>query len=142
MDTSERYIMMCQKAHEIQEQKPQGTDSRTYFYCRDHNRLLDYNNELGCQWCGNCDIGHSADYDNVVWLPRQDQLQTTMHIDIDGPYGGLVFDYLYKWQKAEFTVQPIKEYVRWIDSWEKLWLAFIMHARYTKSWDGTEWRYD
>jgi hypothetical protein len=69
MDTSEKYILMCQEAKEIQEL---------------HNwQVGDYYAYYVGQWYSSVFIGHAyyamtnqeVQYSDWIWLPRQDQLQ-------------------------------------------------------------------
>jgi hypothetical protein len=75
---------------------------------------------------------------DVVWLPRQDQLQEmvftnerdTINVQANRiinqfalvPYGG--------------TSCTATCYLK---TWEQLWLAFVMHEKYGKHWNGNTW---
>jgi len=62
-----------------------------------------------------------------VWLPRQDQLQEIAGEDLSNSKTTLFYR-LYDWKN--------KEYPRtYQESWEQLWLAFVMHERFGKYWD-------
>ena len=145
MDTSAEYIEMCRKATEIRaSHTPQIGD----WY---HTPIIDAwypnndpepENRVVCEgdeheriynmlrpWAGYCD---PSNYDNVikesVWLPRQDQLQKMFE------------------NRIKFNVLSLNGFLQetersnvYFDSWEQLWLAYVMHKRYDKSWDGKEW---
>ncbi len=65
---------------------------------------------------------------NVIWLPRQDQLQEMY----DNGQG--------------FTHQNLEHFFRWyksgigqFSSMEQLWLVFVMSEKYNKIWNGKDW---
>ena len=124
MDTSEKYIKMCEKAGEIQKQwlsKKAG----------DWHVLEGFNARIigGSE---NMIIGndfYNWDRDSI-WLPRQDQLQGMM-----------------KDSKPLISEEKFHEWFReigasWTASWEQLWLGFVMHEKYGKVWDDSkeEWQ--
>ena len=92
MDTSKTYIKMCEKAEEIQElwrYSREGESTGDWFYAKDN--LGDGNNkrfismgEVICSgdiadfsWESSCDFGGGIEnFNDAIWLPRQDQLQT------------------------------------------------------------------
>jgi len=122
MDTTPEYIKMCEKATEIQAL----------------HDITDY--EHDCVFCRNCqevcheDSGYyfCCGETDGLWLPLQDQLQ------------GMVFP------KA-FSVHDLDKFYNWADkrietlhgceleSWEQLWLAFVMSELYDKVWNGEKW---
>jgi len=121
MDTSEQYIKMCD-CPEIQNgHKPEFGD---YF------RLID-----GVVICesGDLSIKYECDYgSNPIWLPRQDQLQEMMK------YGF----------KHELDINLARYFHAWLinkpnqitdASMEQLWLAFYMHEKHGKIWNGEKW---
>jgi len=67
---------------------------------------------------------------NIIWLPRQDQLQ-----EIVSP------SFL---KEDKFMI--IDKFLSFIDyadrewSFEQLWLAFVMKEKFNKIWDGEEWK--
>ena len=139
MDTSEKYIEMCRAAEEIQKLKPTEADARTWFYCTEHKRFLEYNSELEYQWCGSWNDWHSSDgEERVIWLPRQDQLQDLLNDDLRDIAEGF-YDYMttegYNYEYPEFNDARCKEF----GSMEQLWLAYVMETKYGKQWDGTAW---
>ena len=166
MDTSKEYIKMCEKAEEIQHDKLKDGDYiiLTTSYCGEDNE--DCSKEKPCIDCLDmcngylltgidklyfgtiacvcdykskqeglshhiCNCNQSTELtddiaDNSIWLPRQDQLQgmANMHC----PYS---FD-------CESLGKFCGEY-GFFDSWEQLWLSFMMKKIYKKTWNKTEW---
>ena len=128
MDTSREYVQMCEKATEIQALKPIYQTHGEWFVCAICNREY---TEDSSSYFPLCD-GHNAE----VWLPRQDQLQemigakTTSDLIIGFllSCGGLGWDS--DWHPDNHVD---------ISSMEQLWLAFVMHQKYGKRWDGTDW---
>jgi hypothetical protein len=71
--------------------------------------------------------------DDVVWLPRQDQLQKMASLLCN--YNTQILKFLNDWIKDNKI--PISDY----RSMEQLWLAFVMHTVYNKTWGslGNRW---
>jgi len=64
--------------------------------------------------------------DTTVWLPRQDQLQKI--VDLEIPF------IIYEFNK--FIIDGIKkDYTTQFDSMEQLWLSFVMKEKYRKVWN-------
>ena len=84
----------------------------------------------------------------VIWLPSQDQLQKM--IDWDNYHEcesaiGKIDEFWWfchpKTKTRDYDwEQRMLKYVWLFDSFEKLWLAFVMHEKYQKKWDGKEWK--
>ena len=126
MDTSKLYIDMCRKAEEIQKQwiPTMGDFTATpsgYF------NVIKFIESRG---------NEGADFDDEdIWLPRQDQLQ-----NVGWDHQGL------KINKIQYTVYRIS----WVDelsieevfgsSLEQCWLRFIMSYKYSKQWNGKDWK--
>ena len=108
MDTSEQYIKMCEKAEEIQEHST-------------HIPPLDI-------------LYHKTE-ENLVYLPRQDQLQEM----IDEPLWQLNFRFI-DW----LCDIPFDGHIRHLHlcfkSMEQLWLSFVMKEKFGKMWDGERWK--
>lgn len=66
-----------------------------------------------------------------VWLPRQDQLQDMLKDCFVDSYPRKLVLCLWEW--------IAKTSPQYDDSMEKLWLAFVMHEKYNKKWNGTDW---
>jgi len=128
MDTSETYIKMCD-CPEIQEEWKSGDLCKGDFYfSRDrHGRptsVVDIYDGKGWALLPR-DV-------NFGWLPRQDQIQEMaggLSPDKTG-YSQLLHDFF---QFIEFNE------IRYIKSFEQLWLAFYMHEKHGKVWDGEKW---
>mgnify|MGYP001558894169 CR=1 FL=1 len=121
MDTSKEYILMCEKATEIQGFQPQHMSG----YCSRETQTF-HTDIYGQWWSGN------------TWLPRQDQLQAwdfsgkIAMIDGHAPLEWLL-DAFYYWSRYEQRVSQT------LNSMEKLWLAFVMEKIYRKYWIDGEW---
>ena len=118
MDTSEEYIKMCD-CPEIQDNFP-------YFMPIKSNEII---------YAGNY-VFVELDRGSTKWrsicLPRQDQIQEMaggLSPDKTG-YSQLLHDFF---QFIEFNE------IRYIKSFEQLWLAFYMHEKHGKVWDGEKW---
>jgi len=120
MDTSKEYIEMCRKAVEVQ-----GVwESKTgdwYFWSKAIGNKIRV-----VQYDGKKDI-------YCTWLPRQDQLQDMVREDTD-------YHTLMKFDTWVFTLARVYDDII-IEkfSMEQLWLAFVMHEKYGKKWDGEDW---
>lgn len=130
MDVSEKYILMCEQADDIQKDwEPQVGD----WYC-DKN----YPGAVGI-W------GSSLPTDTLVWLPRQDDLQKmleerkTTYFLIEDFSDFMCENLLEDHGDVPYTPPFKKEWER--ASMEMLWLAFVMHEKYGKCWNNekNEW---
>lgn len=136
MDTSKEYIDMCRKAKEIQS-KP--IIEKNCFGISLHEETIgeevfgEIDNNKGYYrfWGVYCDnvqfVGTIPD--ECIFLPRQDQLQKM--IDIDVITMCTWFD--------EFVTNHYSELFNNDTSMEQLWLAFVMSERYQKYWNGKTW---
>jgi len=124
MDTSEKYIKMCEKAEEIQKNhewkygdffvlvRPQYLE-RIVFLVWNESTVIQ-RNEI------------------AIWLSRQDQLQEMANTKWPWPmylfrfYEFIQQEYLYNAEEWK----PIADY-----SMEQLWLAFVMKEKFGKTWD-------
>lgn len=143
MDTTKKYIEMCEKAEEIQKEwKPKRGDFYTVVV---HGKATDITDVYidGFPLLPQRFISLSELY---IWLPRQDQLQEmldkwTLLAKVRG-----LFDFC----EPEFTCpeEPTcKECVKLglyarknFISMEQLWLAFVMKEKYNKMWNGKDWK--
>jgi len=151
MDTSKEYILMCEKAEEIQKQwKPKEWDC---VYNQDDVFGYIDRSEIHI-WCilpeSIADSGHYGPYvddgkicderyKDCIWLPRQDQLQ---EIGLD------CFPY---WKSDHKSLNLIQNFHEWYEedsgmhegshdlSMEQLWLCYVMEEKYNKRWNGKEW---
>ena len=123
MDTSKERILMCEKATEIQKSNFNDDD----FY-------VDTDIFLGNKLFEVVEY----EYDDVIWLPRQDQLQE-MLIERKG------------YSKHDALENLLTDFENWhydfkmcdmlwvFTSMEQLWLAFVMKEKYNKIWNGKNW---
>jgi len=125
MDTSEQYILMSEKAEEIQvlkpkmlyplSSKPTGTNGVYNF--------RDFTDAHANFWC-------IPQYANAIWLPTQEQLQEMVLTDTRTPVGLL----------SLLSSQISSIYGNFSRmSMNQLWLALVMKELYLKVWSGTEW---
>lgn len=137
MDTSVEYILMCEKATEIQPTvKP-----RLPFETGLHITNKEVTHQYGAI---ECDFWFQQTYPKpfidskngnvkITWLPRQDQLQCIGKKEND----------------PDFTVGAVKLLMEWIyknkhyamdcETREQLELAYVMDAQYDKVWNGEQW---
>jgi hypothetical protein len=148
MDTSKEYIDMCSKADEIQSLKkyevriisgfvaPKINDTGIY-----DREWIAFNGNEPEIWCEQCAQEFSYGlFPPVVWLPKQDQLQDMCYYS-DSPPSVIhqIHDFMESryppnvsdedWQLAEMV----------FETWEQIWLAFVMKEKYQKTWDGNNW---
>jgi len=118
MDTSETYVKMCEKAGEIQEQRRDIWETGDFF-----SRGLGV--EVHCDYDA---------FEGCTWLPRQDQLQEMIPLKMSASWlflDAFIRDYME-------TIDESYDFPSW-DSWEQLWLAFVMKECYNKLWVNEEW---
>ena len=159
MDNSKEYILMCEKAQEMQAGwKPSKGDwyyaeggevnkkniRADYFISR--NEYFIYQDELKVGigrifLYGNCyGDGYyhpdSMDYDKRIWLPKQDQLQYML-----GTKYTLIrwIERFCVWARSTRFDGEISSYSYNFDSFEQFWLAFVMKEKYNKIWRAGEW---
>ncbi len=134
MDTSKTYILMAEKAEEIQKHRrgeitPQYTELRLQ------------KGDYGLSEVSKGVEIHDGSYDTgdlfSVWLPRQDQLQEmTGYNRVELILRFTVFCYGHKGLLIDPILRPE---VLQFTSMEQLWLAFVMLTLYQKHWSGTDW---
>ena len=146
MDTSEKYIKMCEQAQEIQDLR-KFLDSGNKFelwedsdFCHielsSQNKEFDlvksrttiFNKSFQYFLCDSKCLHYSEAYSKTIWLPRQDQLQEIYFLNSDDKTldkfisSLLSVLYLIKWENNHC-------------SFEQLWLAFTMKEKYNKLWN-------
>lgn len=134
-DNSEQYIKMCNCKEIQKEWKPKKTDIifvKETEFLKEHwpslIRLpLDYvaaivDNEIKPP------IGPWIDKKNLIWLPKQDQLQDMVLKNIN---------FAEKISFLHCYLTRIKS--DYINSIEQSWLSFLMSYNYNKEWDGEKW---
>ena len=115
MDTSAEYVKMCD-CPEIQGQR--GLHGDRWNVLAWHEPNLEAH--------GISDHPPLALTGHEVWLPRQDQLQEM----VGGSWVG---------QLTELWHGTTTDYWAQFKSWEQAWLAFVMHEKHNKHWNGEEW---
>ena len=116
MDTTKQYILMCEKAKEIQELPMKKNGNFYVDFMGDICVYIEKDNDWNWQ------------KNKEIWLPRQDQLQ-----DILKDTHWTIYGYL------EQITKFMSDYgsIDW--SWEQIWLGFLMKEKYNKIWNGTDW---
>jgi len=137
MDTTPKYILMCEKAEEIQSDwKP---EIGRYFnscmggVCMYTGRLhkSGWTFEIICE----NDIEGRQ-----IWLPRQDELQEMIVNKNGGNHITLLSslvqsDLLNQAGLGYYVSSPLYDHT---ESMEQLWLAFVMKEKYNKIWSETK----
>ena len=160
MDISPEYVKMCGEAKEVQEAHTPARGDLWKCACRsctershiwmiersviDHLEGKDLSDFI--EYYQECvrweEFGFPAfwrdkeagDWNAYIWLPRQDQLQE-MVFESGGstPWLALFSDFVdfifSKTNRGLFTGTP-----------DQLWLAFVMHEKHNKIWDGKTWK--
>lgn len=139
MNYPERYIIMCEKATELQEQ----WEPKNYDYVEFAGNPLGFDIMVEIDWTDGrktmsplC-VATSAnslleaipdpDRSQLTWIPRQDQLQEMMEEN----FRGFQFYGRVSWfKKFVDKAVPMK-----YKSWEIAWLMFVMKYKYNKVWD-------
>ena len=143
MDLSVEYIEMCRKAVEIQELCPfQEGDfilNTSSISPPEGFLFINYRHQPDPDkpdW----ELLYKPDQKKAfnIWLPRQDQLQEIVwnkwyHGDMTGNFNSFNV-----WQKMNWIWGNSNE-GQWFKTAEQLFLAFVMHEKYGKKWDGEDW---
>ncbi|MFZ0611889.1 MAG: hypothetical protein WAM73_06615 [Desulfobacterales bacterium] len=138
MDKSTEYIQMCAAATEIQlPWQPaygdffvDGEGSTRCWISRDTGTVRI---KKGFGICVRDGVIHMSKF---TWLPRQNQLIEMAQLP-GRRYESIVQDF-FDWTRRPYDHQgetPGKLF----RSMEKIWLAFVMHQRCLKKWDGRSW---
>jgi hypothetical protein len=112
MDQTPEYLEMCSKLpSEIRKLVP-----------KDHQ---------GCMGGDKSFFGYHERLNGMVWLPRQDQLQTMIY---ERGYNNYFY---YHNRFTEFLDENFRDFL----TYEQLWLAFVMHEKYGLNWSSErkEW---
>lgn len=127
MDTSKEYIEMCKNAQEIQDIIiEEGVFKGADFYA---NIKWDKSYKINIADEG----GYNDVLDSYIWLPRQDQLQEM----IEWKQQGIQERILYFSNETSSGFEAMN-YM--FDSFEKIWLAFVMKEKYNKIWKDGTWQ--
>lgn len=134
MDTSKEYILMCEKADEIQYLRPLDSEFQEgdfYGYYDEHHHyegtypdgkhIADWTSGIAYD---DGEYGLPYKSEGYSWLPRQDQLQDMV---TDYP-NDIKMRRFYEWYQDNY-----------FPTYEQDWLAFVMKERWNKTWDGKEW---
>ncbi len=126
MDISKTYIKMCEQAVEIQ-----ALASYPYAEVKigdDWVWRFESTTDLDRQW--------QQGQNRKVWLPRQDQLQEMV--------GGLECGFI-DWENwlgniygYNYGNKP-NGHLHIFDTYEQLWLAFVIKEKFGKVWNGEDW---
>jgi len=147
MDLTNRYIIMCQKAEDIQhawmprqcdfiieqEVVEQGLSSCKQGAGEVQVVDLYYQDQESEGYRQECEDLKN----NAFWLPRQDQLQNIMEPDI-AKVSFLVNEVLskpYYYPLKNVLVEPASVFY----SLEQLWLAYVIKEKFNKAWNEEEW---
>lgn len=156
MDGIEKYFLMCEKAIEIQEIWRNALSSRVEIREFKGSLILGtVNSWTDYKW-----IVYLSDdeiiekykiSEDIIWLPRQDQLQEMLKAThLTNPYNliGFLWNILNEDETCPEEMpckECIKEAMYWhsFETLEQLWLAFIMYELYdNKIWNGIDWIID
>lgn len=126
MDTSKEYILMCEKAAEVQELwEPKQND---FAFCDGAYAVYHVSS------CIEVPIKALKKSTNYFWLPRQDQLQKILGTALRD----LVMVFALNWMNY-LDGYELSQEAKQFNSMEQLWLAFVMSEKYNKKWDGEAW---
>ncbi|MDM8524498.1 hypothetical protein QUF80_14105 [Desulfococcaceae bacterium HSG8] len=139
MDKSKKYIRLCERATEIQQQWVQGKGD--WFVSEDGSLKCCVSGEYESAIIKNgfritknkAGIIRLSRY---IWLPRLEQLmEIAQRRGITYGNSAHVF---YDWTKIPYK-EPYRLPEKIFLSVEQLWLAFVMQLKYYKKWDGKKW---
>jgi hypothetical protein len=140
MDKTSTYIEMCSRATEMQRRWKQAYGD---FYADGKGRIscwIQSRSELSSRFKGGFRIRSEASVirlEPMVWLPRQDQIIEMCQLP-GRSYDSVVMEF-YGWTRDPYDTRlqlPGKRF----PSMEQIWLAFFMHRRYRKKWNGAAWK--
>lgn len=119
MKDADDYVRLCEKAKEVQELWRPTLGDWIYSY---GSRAIE-------QVVGEVSIRYTK-----VWLPRQEDLQGMIQYETPLIMLQAFNDWLYR-ESGYGCVNGAR-----FDSMPELWLAFVMWERFSKVWDGREWK--
>jgi len=123
MDKSKEYIAMCEKATEIQEQRPHLIGDFRFDTVLEKIQVLQENSDMD-------------DQETFIWLPRQDQLYALVK---NVEWFEVMFRF-YDWLSDRLdSVKWFSRGCAGVDSKEQLLLTFVMDEEYNKTWNGKDW---
>lgn len=160
MDQSVTYIKMCEQAIEIQDsiKYPNGngdiyisyddsffaiSKDNVRYYERSFRQCYIFNhhvkgyvsrplNIFGCAVREDLPLVFKPS--EVIWLPRQDQLQDIIlkNVEYTDPIHLI-------WKLYDFCITDKSNYVNKFISLEQIWIALIMKEKYNKIWNDEDW---
>ena len=137
MDTSETYIRMCD-CPEIQEYRPYWLFKKWFgkdIVGMSRNGYVITNAEGEIFASYPLVFTNRKEVKGIIWLPTQDRLQEMIEFPC-GTFKDNFWSALDDLHKYSFT----EDWMEWIPtSMEQLWLAFVMHEKFGKSWNGDKW---
>lgn len=139
MDISVKYMVMAGNAHEIQALSPIERDMG--FHWRDETKTIHWVNDGRCYYRGYV----RGERTKRVWLPRQDELQE-IFAEQSKLYLNYVLLVFMRWVNARRIISWDEDgllhlcggYPALLESWEQLWMAFVMDQIYGKDWSDDE----
>jgi len=147
MDASNRYVMMCQKAGEIQQLwQPNQCDFIIHYddleegvsFCRPAESLVQVVNMYYTKDDGDYYVQECEELkEQALWLPRQNQLQSIMEPNNERVHSlirKVVDEHYHDFSKNSMAAAHELFY-----SMEQLWLAYIMKEKFHKVWNEQEW---
>jgi len=123
MDTSGIYIKMCDCAEVQEDWTPQYGD---YVSTSQGIKILTTQKE----------INFGGMY---KFLPRQDQIQEQLTDKFSTREMFPCLHVLIDFMKNKYGLYETDRFIFRCRSWEQLWLAFYMHEKHGKIWNGEEW---
>jgi len=144
MDLTSKYIEMCVKAEELQSEWKPAVGDYVFWDSKVEGPTvaLVYNVDekpapvLLKAITLKDRIYHIVGMDDIRFIPREDQLQEMIP---DGlAWKHVLFDEWIRKQEDNWLTGDVKEF----ESFEQLWLAFVMWMKYRKVWDNEqkEWK--
>ena len=127
MDTTKKYIKMCEEAEKIQKTWELKAGD-CVAYPPDKQKRIPHCTEWTIEWYGENDADAWDTKElksewSVIWLPRQDQLQQLSGLCME--------DNIILFYEFVESNKPLWN----LGSMEQLWLAFVMHEKYGKMWN-------
>lgn len=131
MDVTEKYILLCKEATEIQKLLSQAV--------RLYGTPFWHENVVIRIFAGEAFYfaGFNEAKKETIWLPTQNQLQRMLKSSKPEYFIGDFFYFVYDEKEKKN-----KEIVSKMETMEQLWLAYIMYTKYQKRWNDErkEWR--
>lgn len=128
MDTSEKFVKMCEKAPGVQKKTPLFKERLNSFFFMPEQNQVAFNGWT--EVVGFPDGIGGYGMPDYVWLPRQDQL-----LDLLG-------DFAYQKDRIGVIFTPaMQPSGKWLPYWakfesmEQIWLALYMVTKHEKCWD-------